>query len=203
MDAAVQIFLVDDEPDVTGATRWLLESVGLHATAFNEVAPFLDALPRESGPACVVLDLRMPGRSGLELMEHLADVRPDVPVLFLSAHGDVPSAVRAMKLGAVDFLQKPCNPQQFLEHVGKACRLARERHAEQRAQTDVAARLATLSRRERDVFRRMLDGQSSKESGRALDISPKTVDVHRANIVRKLGATSSRDAQQRFRGVEV
>lgn len=195
----VRIFLVDDEIDVTRGLSWLLESVSLKSTAYNLAEPFLAELFAHEGPACAVLDLRMPGLSGIEIMERLTPRRPDVPIIFLSAHGDVPSAVRAMKLGAVDFLQKPFNPQQFLECINRATRAAEERHAGWLKRRDYDESLARLSAREREVMERTLAGRSSKEIGRELDISPKTVDVHRANILRKLEVSTARELASRFR----
>jgi two-component system, LuxR family, response regulator FixJ len=195
----VRIYLVDDEPDVTRGLSWLLESVDLKAEAHHRADPFLSSLAQHAGPACAVLDLRMPGLSGIEVMERLVARRPDVPIIFLSAHGDVPSAVRAMKLGAFDFLQKPFNPQQFIECINRARQGAVERHAEWLKRRDYDESLARLSGREREVLELMLDGGSSKEIGRRLDISPKTVDVHRANILRKLGVANARELTSRFR----
>jgi two-component system, LuxR family, response regulator FixJ len=195
----VRIYLVDDEPDVTRGLSWLLESVNLQAEAHHRADSFLSSLSGRSGPACAVLDLRMPGLSGIEVMERLVSRRPDVPIIFLSAHGDVPSAVRAMKLGAFDFLQKPFNPQQFLECINRARQVAVERHAEWLKRRDYDESLARLSGREREVLELMLEGGSSKEIGRRLDISPKTVDVHRANILRKLEVANARELTSRFR----
>lgn len=198
-DASTRIFLVDDEPDVTRGLRWLLESVELTAEEHHLAEPFLSRLAQHPGAACVVLDLRMPGLSGLEVMEQLVARRPDVPIIFLSAHGDVPSAVRAMKLGAFDFLQKPFNPQQFLECIHRAQTAATERHRDWLKRCDYDNSLSRLSGRERDVLPLMLDGGSSKEVGRRLGISPKTVDVHRANILRKLEVANARELTSRFR----
>lgn len=199
MSDTVRIFLVDDEPDVTRGLSWLLESVNLKAEAHQQAESFLLSLGAHDGPACAVLDLRMPGLSGIEVMERMVARRPDVPIIFLSAHGDVPSAVRAMKLGAFDFLQKPFNPQQFLECINRASQGAVERHAEWLKRRDYDDSLARLSGREREVLELMLDGGSSKEIGRKLDISPKTVDVHRANILRKLEVANARELTSRFR----
>ena len=199
MEAPVQIFLVDDEPDVTRGLCWLLESVGLAGQAFQIADDFLKTLVLTQGPACAVLDLRMPGLSGIEVMERMAARRPDVPIIFLSAHGDVPSAVRAMKLGAFDFLQKPFNPQQFLECINRATRVAAERYADWCKRRDYDESLARLSAREREVMEHTMTGRSSKEIGRALSISPKTVDVHRANILRKLEVGTARELASRFR----
>lgn len=203
MSGEVRIFLVDDEIDVTRGLSWLLESVSLPSTAHNAAEPFLAELFGHQGPACAVLDLRMPGLSGIEVMERVTPRRPDVPIIFLSAHGDVPSAVRAMKLGAVDFLQKPFNPQQFLECINRAIRAAGERHAEWLARRDYDSSLARLSAREREVMDHTLAGRSSKEIGRELSISPKTVDVHRANILRKLEVGTARELASRFRAAAV
>lgn len=198
-DESPHLFLVDDEPDVTRGLRWLLESVGLTGEEHHQAEPFLNRLAKHSGAACVVLDLRMPGLSGIEVMEQLASRRPDVPIIFLSAHGDVPSAVRAMKLGAFDFLQKPFNPQQFLECIGRARTAATERHRDWLKRCDYDDSLSRLSAREREVLPLMLNGGSSKGIGRRLGISPKTVDVHRANILRKLEVANARELTSRFR----
>lgn len=199
MSRAVRIYLVDDEPDVTRGLSWLLESVELHAEAHHQAEPFLSSVAQHDGPACAVLDLRMPGLSGIELAERLVARRPDIPIVFLSAHGDVPSAVRAMKLGAFDFLQKPFNPQAFLECVNRALDRAVERHASFLKRRDYDDSLSRLSTREREVLELMIDGGSSKEIGRKLAISPKTVDVHRANILRKLEVANARELTSRFR----
>jgi two-component system, LuxR family, response regulator FixJ len=196
---AVRIYLVDDEPDVTRGLSWLLESVDLKAEAHQQAESFLASLAQHTGPACAVLDLRMPGLSGIELMERLVARRPDVPIVVLSAHGDVPSAVRAMKLGAFDFLQKPFNPQAFLECINRARGCAVERHVSFQKRRDYDDSLSRLSAREREVLELMIDGGSSKEIGRKLEISPKTVDVHRANILRKLEVANARELTSRFR----
>lgn len=199
--APVQVFLVDDEPDVTRGLCWLLESVDIPAQAFASAAGFLAMLEEHRGPACIVLDLRMPGLTGLELMERVVRIRPDIPVIFLSAHGDVPSAVRAMKLGAYDFLQKPFNPQGFLECINRCSQLARQRYDDMLGERSYNEHLARLSPREREILDHLLEGASSKEIGRLLDISHKTVEVHRANVLRKFEVTSSRELEIRFRGL--
>ncbi len=202
MGIEVETLLVDDEPDVTRGLVWLLDSVGVKARAFNSGQNFITYLAQCKNAACAVLDLRMPGLSGVELLEQALKLRPDLAVIFLTAHGDVPSAVKAMKLGAFDFLQKPFNPQHFIECVNQAGRRASERHDHWRKRCEYDACLAKLSTREREVFDQLVVGASSKEIGRNLDISHKTVDVHRANILRKLEVSSARELGGRFRIAE-
>jgi FixJ family two-component response regulator len=189
----VLVFLVDDEPDVTDALAWLLESVKMPSRAFASVSAFLQALKTHHGAACAVVDLRMPEMSGLELQQLLIDEGHDLPLVFLTAHGDVPAAVNAMQAGAIDFVQKPFGPDRFLDSVRKAARIARDRFAERAASAGIRQRLGTLSAREIDVLRGLIDGRTSKEIARALDISPKTVDVHRANVIRKMNVAASAD----------
>lgn len=180
---AVQVFLVDDESTVTDALMWLLESVKIPSRSFDSADDFRQALRDARGPVCAVLDLRMPGVSGLELQQQLIDD----PLIFLSAHGDVPAAVNAMQQGAIDFLQKPVNAQAFLHSINRIVRQARERFRSRQRDLGIRQQLDRLSARELEVLDGLLDGRTSKEIARLLDISPKTVDVHRASVMRKLG----------------
>ncbi len=193
MSASVTVYLLDDEPDVTRALSFMLASVGIAARSFNAPEEFLDCFRREDGAACFILDLRMPGASGIEVLETVNALRPDVPVTFLSAHGDIAIAVRTMKLGAFDFLQKPFEPQAFLDTVNRMMRTAHQRFAAREEQRRAAEKLTALSPRELEVMEQMVTGASSKEIGRILGISPKTVDVHRTNVLRKLGVSSNRE----------
>ncbi|MBW7923806.1 MAG: response regulator transcription factor [Burkholderiaceae bacterium] len=194
----VLVLLVDDEPGVTDALAWLLESVRIPSRAFASARDFLRALDEIDGPVCAVLDLRMPEMSGLELQQRLIEAGHDVPVMFLSAHGDVPAAVNAMQAGAVDFLQKPLNPQAFLTSVNRIIRLARERYARREHERELQRELRSLSSREIDVLEGLRRGHTSKEIARALEISPKTVDVHRANILRKMKVSSAAELIRRL-----
>lgn len=182
----VQVFLVDDEPEVTEALVWLLDSIKVPSRVFTSATPFFQAVREARGPVCAVLDLRMPEMSGLEIQKKLVDDGLHVPLFFLSAHGDIPAAVNAMQLGAVDFLQKPFNPQAFLEAVNRILRQARDGYAQRIQKTHLQRRLDKLSARELEVLHALVKGQTSKEIARVLDISPKTVDVHRANVFRKM-----------------
>jgi two-component system response regulator FixJ len=195
----VTVFLVDDEPDVSTALVWLLDSVKIHARAFQSGEEFLKALASHEGPCCAVLDLRMPETSGLELLQRMNELNHRIPVIFLSAHGDVPAAVNAMQLGAIDFLQKPFNSQIFLNSINRAIRLARTAYEQMSRESDMQNFIARLSEREKDVLQALLRGQTSKEIAKALGISPKTVDVHRANIMHKLKVTTYRDLLKIFR----
>jgi RNA polymerase sigma factor (sigma-70 family) len=192
----VMVFLVDDEASVTDGLTWLLESVKIPSRAFASASGFLQAIQDFSGTACAVVDLRMPEMSGLELQQQLIAEGIDCPLVFLTAHGDVPAAVNAIQAGAVDFVQKPFNPDAFLASVRKAIRLARERRQNQDFHKDVRQRLEHLSARERDVLQGLVEGLTSKEIARRLSISPKTVDVHRANVIRKMGTERSAELLQ-------
>ena len=169
---------------------WLLDSVKIACVVNNSVPSFLHALESFEGPACAVIDLRMPGMSGLEVQKHLIDAGFDLPIMFLTAHGEVPAAVTAMQAGAIDFIQKPFNPDSFLTSVQRAMRLAGERYAKRAVDLELRRLVEQLSSRERDVLCGLLDGRTSKEIAIALDISRKTVDVHRANLSRKLHVTT-------------
>ncbi len=199
----VTVFLVDDEPEVAAALVWLLDSVKITSRALPSGAALLQMLSTLNGPACAVLDLRMPEMSGLELLQRMHELGYRIPVLFLSAHGDVPAAVNAMQLGAIDFLQKPFNSQAFLNSVNRAVRLAREAWEQRSLAIDTRSRLARLSEREKDVLRALLDSRTSKEIAKALGISPKTVDVHRANVMRKFEASTYRDLLNKVRGDQI
>lgn len=186
------VALVDDEASVTDALSFLLDSVRIDSRAFASGKAFLAELPSIDRPVCAVVDLRMPELSGMELQQRLKETGEDLPLLFLTAHGDVPAAVEAMRNGAVDFIQKPFNPDAFLNSVNTLIRIARERHDEKLRRGRNNAALAKLTPRERQVLQGLLRAQSSKQIARDLGMNPKTVDVHRANLMHKL-AVRSRD----------
>lgn len=183
------VFIVDDEESVRSSLRWLLESIHLKVATFESAEAFLKTYST-SQAGCLVLDVRMPGMSGPELMDRLNADGINIPMIFLSAHGDVPLAVRAMKGGAIDFLQKPYNNQTFLERVRQALSRDAGSRQQQKYSEDVSARLAALTLREREVLALIVEGQSNKLIARQLDISHKTVEAHRGRLMRKMGANS-------------
>ena len=183
------VFVVDDNRDVRDALRWLMESVNLSVETYDSAEQFLDAYHSDR-PGCLLLDVRMPGMGGLGLLEHLRARNIPLSVVILTGHGDVPTAVRAMKAGVVDFLEKPYNNQDLLDRIHAALeRSSRLRQKnDERAATSV--RLGTLTPREREVLDRLVKGQQNKIVATALGISERTVESHRAKIMQKMEARS-------------
>lgn len=186
--SAPLVHVVDDDLAVREALRWLLEGEGMAVRTHASAEDFLAALGREPR-ACAIVDLRMPGMSGLELQETLLRRRARLPLVFLSAHGDVPLAVAAMRRGAVDFVEKPFADAQLVEAVRRALG-AQGRGAGDEEPALLRARAAALSVREREVLAAVVDGKPSKRIAAELGIAMKTVEAHRARIMDKLGASS-------------
>jgi two-component system, LuxR family, response regulator FixJ len=183
------VHIVDDDEDLRRSLVFLLESVGIQALTYPDATSFLAEFdPAE--PAVVIVDVRMPGVSGFELQERLRDLEYPAPLIFCSAHGDIPMSVRAMARGAVDFLEKPYVPQRMLEVVQEQLRAAGGLFAEHAHRQEVRRRLGTLTQREREVLRLVVDGLPSQVIARRLGTSVKTVDVHRARIKAKTDADS-------------
>ena len=183
------VYIVDDEPAVRDSMAMLVSSVGLQAKTFSSAEAFLAGYS-PGAPGCVVADVRMPGMSGLELQEHLSAKRIPVPVVIMTGHGDIAMAVRAMKAGATDFLEKPFNDQVFLESVQRALRRpATATHADADV-TDAIARLETLTAREREVMQLIVEGRANKVIAAKLSLSIRTVETHRAKIMEKAEARS-------------
>jgi RNA polymerase sigma factor (sigma-70 family) len=184
------VMVIDDDEGMRQSLLWLLKSVGLPALGYPSAEAFLAALDPDQ-PGCLVLDVRMPGMSGLELQEKLVAMGAALPVIIVTGHGDIPMAVRAMKAGAIDFLEKPFNNQQLLERISAALRTAAAAHSEQRRRRDLRDRLASLSPREREVALLVAAGKQNKVIAFELGISPKTVEIHRHNAMEKLQAASA------------
>lgn len=183
------VFVVDDDPDVRQSLQWLLESVHLRTKTCASAHEFLDSYDPDV-PSCVLLDVRMPGMSGLDLQARLAADGIEVPVIMITGHADVPMAVRSLKLGAFDFIEKPFNDQIIVERVQKGVSKDSERCHNRKVTSDVQVRFSVLTAREREVMERVVSGESNKEVAAALGLSPKTVEVHRAHVMEKVGAQS-------------
>ena len=183
------VFIVDDDPSMREALMRLLGTVGIRAQAFKTAQEFL-ATDHPDRPSCLVLDVRLPGLSGLDLQRELANMEPPIPIVFITAHADIPMAVQALKAGAVDFLTKPFRDQQLLDAVQQA--LARDRAAQdQRAElTKVRRRYESLSPREHEVMTLVVTGLLNKQIAAELGTSEATVKAHRAHLMRKMEAES-------------
>jgi len=183
------VVIVDDDSEFRDSVARLLRTVGLHAQEFSSVPDFLKAdLP--DGPTCLVLDVRMPGRSGLELQRDLAAANRQVPIIFITAHADVPMTVQAMKGGAIEFLTKPFRDQDLLDAVEAGLARDRARRESERALAALRGRFDTLSSRERDVMGHVVAGRLNKQIANDIGIAESTVKVHRTNLMRKMKARS-------------
>ena len=179
------VFIVDDDAAVRDSIKELVESVGLCAECFPSAPAFLDAFePQRSG--CLVLDVRMADVSGLALQAELNELGIGIPVIVVTGHGDVPMAVQAMRSGAVDFIQKPYRDQALLDSINGALALEASANHSAIEEEDLEQRLAGLTDREREVLDHILTGATSKAVARTLDVSPRTVEAHRRNLLRKL-----------------
>lgn len=190
------VFVVDDDPAVREGVSSLLRSTGLRVAEFDSAQRFLDeGLRAEDGqePSCLVLDVRMPGMTGLDLQRELVRRGVPTPIVFITGHGDIPMAVGAMKLGAVEFLPKPFREHDLLDAVWTAIRRHAQLREESLAVAAIEARLGTLTEREREVLGPIVEGRLNKQVGAALGVSEQTVKVHRHNIMRKMEAASLPD----------
>jgi len=186
---AASVFIVDDDEAVRSSLRLLIRSVGLQAQAFASAREFLDAYDARH-PGCLVLDVRMPGMSGLELQQELNQRGATIPVVFITGHGDVPMAVEAMQQGAFDFLQKPFRDQDLLDRVQRAMSRDAELRASMAARSEIMTRLAALTPREMEVLRLVTRGKANKVVGAELGVSQRTVEIHRAHVMEKMRAGS-------------
>ncbi|WP_436640701.1 response regulator transcription factor [Microbaculum sp. FT89] len=192
-DRAVTIHVVDDDEKVTSSLVWLLESINIHVVAYNSPRGFLAALSDIQGPFCLVVDLRMPELDGLELQQEIRNRGYDLPVLFLSAHGDVSAAVAAMRQGAFSFMEKPYAPNDLLANINKMIEIADAEFSRRESHREWELRYGNLTCREKEIALMLRDGFTSKEISAQLMISPKTVDAHRINIMRKLDVSTRSD----------
>ncbi|UPK29263.1 response regulator FixJ [Bradyrhizobium sp. 195] len=183
------VYVIDDDAAMRDSLNFLLDSAGFGVTLFDDALAFLDALPG-LGFGCVVSDVRMPGLDGIELLKRMKAQQSAFPILIMTGHGDVPLAVEAMKLGAVDFLEKPFDDDRLTAMIESAIRQAEPAAKSEAVSQDIAARVASLSPRERQVMEGLIAGLSNKLIAREYDISPRTIEVYRANVMTKMQAGS-------------
>ena len=184
-----KVYVIDDDEAMRDSLNFLLDSAGFSVILFETAQNFVDLLPGlEFG--CVVSDVRMPGIDGIELLKRMKAGHSTFPILIMTGHGDVPLAVEAMKLGAVDFLEKPFEDDRLIGMIEGAMRQAEPAAKTEAVTQDIAARVATLSPRERQVMDGLIAGLSNKLIARDYDISPRTIEVYRANVMTKMQANS-------------
>src|SRR6201997_4908286 len=183
------VFIVDDDADVRESLQELLESVGLHSKSFGTAQEFL-ASPRSDGPSCLILDVRLPGISGLDLQQELKRGKVSTPIIFLTAHADVPMSVKAMKSGAVEFLTKPFRQQDLLDAVQRSLTRDGILREKQRQTAELRERYGTLSVREREVMSLVVSGMLNKQVAAELGASEATVKMHRSQVMKKMQAQS-------------
>ena len=186
------VVVIDDDPDIREALRTLLRSVGLQGRAFASVPEFLKS-GRPEGPTCLVLDVRLPGRSGLDFQRELCAANIDLPIIFITAHADVPLSVQAMKRGALEFLTKPVRDQDLLDAIQLGLERDRARREGEKALAALRERFETLTPREREVMTEVLKGRLNKQIAGDIGVSEVTVKAHRGQVMRKMKASSLLD----------
>ena len=184
-----RVYVIDDDAAVRDSLDFLLDAAGFEVTLFDSAAKFLNDLPGLDF-GCVVSDVRMPGVDGIELLKRMKTLKTPFPILIITGHGDVPLAVEAMKLGAVDFLEKPFEDDRLIGMIDAAIRQAEPAAKDEAVARDLATRIASLSPRERQVMDGLIAGLSNKLIARDYDISPRTIEVYRANVMTKMQANS-------------
>src|ERR1700756_3851930 len=189
LDATPTVLVIDDDVDLRDSLGRLLRSVGMNAKLFASVPDFLKSeLPE--GPSCLVLDVRLPGQSGLEFQRELVAAGRELPIIFITGHGDIPMSVQAMKGGAIEFLMKPVRDQELLDAIQLGLTRDRARRENESALADLRSRFETLSPREREIMIQVARGRLSKQIAGDIGIAETTVKVHRSNAMRKMNAHS-------------
>jgi len=183
------VFIVDDDAQVRESLKDLIRSVGLRVELFASAQEFLRA-QHPDAPTCLVLDVRMPGLSGLDLQKQASEAGLEIPIIFITGHGDIPMTVRAMKAGAIEFLSKPFRDQDLLDAIQQALQRSRKAREQQAVTKELRRRFASLTSRQREVMERVVAGLINKETGAELGISEKTVKIQRHQVMEKMGARS-------------
>jgi two-component system, LuxR family, response regulator FixJ len=183
------VHVIDDDEAIRQSLAFLLQTARMAVKTYASATAFLDELPGAE-PSCIITDVRMPGMSGIELLRRLQELKIGVPVIVVTGHGDVPLAVEAMRIGAVDFLEKPFDDEVLLTSVRSALREQGAQAERRTARAEVEARVAALSKRERDVLDGLVAGRANKQIAFDLGISPRTVEIYRANLMNKMQAGS-------------
>lgn len=189
-DTNPSVLIIDDDPEFRDSVGRLLRTVGLDTQQFSSVAEFFNADPHTNGPTCLVLDVRLPGLSGLELQRELAAANRQLPIVFITAHGDIPMTVQAMKGGAIEFLTKPFRDQDLLDAIETGLARDRARRESEEALAVLRERFDTLSSREREIMIQATAGRLNKQMAHEMGIAESTVKVHRTNLMRKMKARS-------------
>ena len=183
------VFVVDDDQAMRTSLQWLIESTGMQVKTFESADAFLSNFyPERAG--CLLLDVRMPGMSGLELQSYLAREGYQLPVIIITGHGDVGMAVKAMRAGAMDFIEKPFHDEDLLRSIQRALEVDQRQRLSRAARADILARVADLTPREHEVMGMVTDGKANREIAVALGVTPKTVEAHRARVMEKMRAES-------------
>ena len=188
-DANSTVFVIDDDPDVRASVGRLLRSLGLEAQLFASVSDFLKSCSPD-GPSCLVLDVRLPGRSGLDFQRELAAAKKELPIIFVTGHGDIPMSVQAMKRGAIEFLTKPYRDQDLLDAIEVGLARDRARREREKALASIKERFEKLTSREREIMVQVNQGRLCKQIAGDLGIAETTVKVHRSHLMRKMKARS-------------
>jgi FixJ family two-component response regulator len=183
------VYVVDDDPSVRTLLKRLMQSIDLPVQSFASPQEFLERVDI-SNPSCLILDVRMPGQSGLDLQRRLAESGTHIPIIFITGYGSVPQSVRAMKAGAIDFLEKPFENQDLIDAVNRALEKSRQSLSHGAELREIGNRIKTLTPREYDVFIRIVTGLANKEVAHELGLSEKTVKIHRAHVMHKMNAQS-------------
>ncbi len=201
MNSDATVFIVDDDAEVRDALKLLMASVGLPAETFGSGQEYLEQFDPER-PGCLLLDIRMPGMSGLELQEKLAQRTIHPPIVIITGHGDVPMAVRAVKAGAVDFIEKPFHDQTLLDSVHRAIEQDASRRGEALRLADIQSRIERLTPREKEVLDLVVKGMRNKVIAAELGVSMSTIEAHRAKVMEKMEAASLSDIMRMMLSLE-